>query len=130
MRLVGLRQRLRAPALLAPHEVDGAPVHERQDPGARLRPLGHEPAGGAPDGEEGLLHRVLRERLVAQHAEREAVGDAAEAVVQLGERDLVRAGDEGDDGFVGEVREGSRHHRIFAHRSEPVRPSARISSPT
>ena len=41
--------------------------------------------------EERLLHRVLGERLVAQDPQREAVGDAAEAVVELGERRLVGA---------------------------------------
>ena len=84
-------------------------MDERQDPRARLGPLGDEPAGGAPDGEERLLHRVLGERLVAQDAEREAVGDAAVAVVQLGERDLLGARDERDDCFVGEVSEIAGH---------------------
>ena len=44
-------------------------------------------------------------------AQREPVGDAAEAVVQLGERRLVRARDEGDDRLVRQVREGPRHRR-------------------
>ena len=58
-----------------------------------------------PDREERLLHRVLGERLVAQHAQRQPVGGAAVAVVQLGERDLVRARGQGDERFVGEMGE-------------------------
>ena len=42
-------ERLGAPALLAPDEVDRAPVDERQDPGRRLRALGDERAGAPPE---------------------------------------------------------------------------------
>ena len=59
----------------------------------------------SPDGEERLLHRVLGERLVAQDAQREPVRGAAVAVVQLGERRLLRPGGQGDERFVGEVGE-------------------------
>ena len=54
--------------------------------------------------EERLLHRVLGEPVVAQDAEGEAVGDPPDAVVELGERGLVAACDEGDERLVGEVR--------------------------
>ena len=55
--------------------------------------------------EERFLHRVLGERLVAEHAVGEPVGDAADAVVELGERRLVRPRDERDERFVREVGE-------------------------
>src|SRR5262249_40979825 len=77
-------QRLRAAALLAAHEVDRAPVDERQDPGARAGALREEPGRRAPDGQEGVLDGVLGERVVAEDAQREPVGDAAETVVELG----------------------------------------------
>ena len=71
--------------------------------------------------EERLLHRVLGERLVAQHPVREPVGDAADPVVELGQRRLVRAGDERDERFVGEVGEvAAAAHRLGrrAYRGE------------
>jgi hypothetical protein len=52
-----------------------------------------------------LLHGVLGERLVAQDAQREPVGGASVAVVQLGERRLLRAGGEQDERFVGQMGE-------------------------
>ena len=103
-------QRLGAAALLAAHDVDRATVDERHDPGARLRPLGAERRGGAPDGEEALLDGVLREALVAEHPVGDAVGDAADAVVELGQGVLVPARDHRHEGLVREVRE------VFAHR--------------
>ena len=45
-RLGGQVERVGAPPLLAPDGVDRPPVHEREDPRARLAALGHE-AGGA-----------------------------------------------------------------------------------
>ena len=56
-----------------------------------------------PDLEERLLYGVLRVPLVAQHPERQAVRDPADPVVELGQRVLVTACDEGDQGFVGEM---------------------------
>ena len=110
-------------------------MDEREDPGARLALLGHEPRGRSPDGEERLLHRVLGERCVAEDAEGEPVGDAAVAVVQLGERRLLRPGGQGDERLVGEVGELSVHSVRYsrAERSrfksiEPVRPFGRISA--
>ena len=50
-----------------------------------------EAVGVPPDAEERLLDGVLGERLVAQDPQREAVGDPAEAVVELGQRVLVGA---------------------------------------
>src|SRR5439155_5270391 len=105
--LVFLGERLRAAALLASDGVDRAAVHEREDPRARLRALLDEPIGRAPDGEEGLLHRVLRERVVAEDPPREPVGHAAEAVVQLGERGVLGASDEREQGLVAHVPEGA-----------------------
>ena len=100
-RVVG--QRIRLPALLAPHEIDGAPVDEREDPRARLRALCAEGRGAAPDLEERLLHGVLGVALVAQDAEREPVRDAGDAVVELRERVLVSSRDERDQGLVREM---------------------------
>ena len=62
-------------------------------------------------GEERVLHRVLGQRLVAQHPQREPVGGAAVAVVQLGERDLVGSRGQRDDGFVGQVCQVASRHR-------------------
>ena len=84
-------------------------MHEREDPRARLRALGPEAGGRAPDAEEGLLDGVLREPVVAQHPEREPVGDPADTVVELGQRRLVAAGDECDEGLVGKVGEVPAH---------------------
>ena len=107
--VVALGQLLGAPALLAADEVDRAAVHEREDPGAGLRPLRDEPPGRAPDREERLLHGILGERLVAEHAQREPVGDAVVPVVQLGERELLRSGHERHDRFVGQVSQVAGH---------------------
>jgi hypothetical protein len=86
-----VRQRLAAPALLASDEVDGAPVNEREDPGAGLPLLGEEGSSRAPDREERFLHGVLCERAVADNAQCKAVGHAAVAVVELAERGIVGA---------------------------------------
>jgi hypothetical protein len=86
-------------------------VDEGQDPGARLAALGHEARRPAPDREEGVLDGVLRKRLVAEHAEREAVRDISVAVVQLGERIVVGTGRERHDRFVREVCEVAPLHR-------------------
>ena len=96
-------------------------MHEREDPRARLRALGPERGGRAPHAHERLLHRVLREPVVADDAKGEAVGHAAAAVVQLRERRLVAACDEGDERLVrqmcempahrpGDPRVGQRYH--------------------
>jgi hypothetical protein len=85
-------------------------VDERQDPRRRAGALGKEPCGGAPDGEEALLHRVLCEPLVAQDPQRQAVCDASVAVVELRERRVVGPCDERDDGLIGEMREVARRH--------------------
>ena len=89
----------------------------------------------APDGEERLLHRVLGERLVAQDAQREPVRGTAVAVVELGERRLLRPGGEGDERFVGEVGELPIHSVRYSRvgrgrfkRSNRSRDSGRISA--
>ena len=98
-------ERVGAPALLAADDVDGAPVDERQDPRARLRALGAERAGRAPDGQERLLHCVLGERRVAHDAQREPVRDAAVAVVELARAPpRPPRADEGEQRLVREVR--------------------------
>ena len=102
-------ERVGSAAFLAAHEIDGPPMHEREDPRARLRAFGAEAGGRTPDAEEGLLDGVLREPVVAQHPEREPVGDPADTVVQLGQRGLVTAGDECDEGLVGKVGEVPAH---------------------
>src|SRR5262249_4209785 len=108
--LAGL-ERLGAAAPPAANEGDGAPGGERGGPRTRLAALGEEARRAAPDREERVLNGVLRQRLVAYDAQREAVGDAPVAVVELRERDLVRAGRQGDNCFVGEVCEVTPQHR-------------------
>ncbi len=98
-------ERLAAATFLAANEVDGASVDERQDPRARLRALGKEAVGGAPDAEERVLDCVLRQRVVAQDSQREAVRHATEPVVELGKRLLVGARDERDQSLVRDLRE-------------------------
>ena len=105
---------LGAPALLAADEIDRAAVDERQQPRARLRPLGGEPAGGPPDAEESLLHCVLRQRVVAENPERETVGQPAEAAVKLGERLVVCARDQRQNGLVRQMRKLTCGLRTFA----------------
>jgi hypothetical protein len=115
-RLVRVVERVCAAPLLTTHEVDRAPVHEREDPRAGLAALGHEPRRGAPECEKRLLHGILGERFVAQHAQRQAVGGPGVAVVQLAERRLLRARREGDERFVREVRELAGHARGSSRR--------------
>ena len=97
--------------LLAADEIDGAAVHEREEPRARLRALGPVRAGAPPDLEERLLDGVLGERCVLEDLVREPVGDFAEAVVELAERVLVGAG----DGFDQLPRRSAARARL-AHR--------------
>ena len=102
-RLGRVLERLGRAPLLAANRVDGAAMDEHEDPGARLGSLGHEAPGGSPDGEEGLLHRVLGQVPVAENAQREPEGDAAVTVVELRQRVLVRARDERHERLVGKV---------------------------
>src|ERR1051325_3973586 len=98
-------ERLAAADVLAADEVDGAAMDERQDPRPGGGALREEAVGGAPDREKGLLDGVLREGLVAEDPQGEAVRDAAEAVVELGQGFLVGARDERKECLVGEARE-------------------------
>ena len=107
--IVRLVERLRPASLLPAHEVDGAPMDERQDPGGRLRPLGPEAGCRAPHAEERFLDGVLGEAVVAEHPEREAVRHPADAVVELGQRSLVVARDERHEGLVREMSELPAH---------------------
>ncbi len=75
-----------------------------------LRALRREARSCAPDREEGLLHGVLGQTVVAHDAAREPVGDAPDPVVELCERGLVAARDERHEGFVREVG------AVLAHR--------------
>ena len=84
-------------------------MDEGQDPGARLGALGPESGSRAPHPEKRLLHGILGEPVVAQHPEGETVGDPADAVVQLGQRAFVAAGDECDESLVREVSEVPAH---------------------
>ena len=84
-------------------------MDEREDPRARLRPLGPEAGCRAPDAEEGLLHCILGEPVVPEHPEREAVRHPADAVVELGQRSLVVARDERHEGLVREMSELPAH---------------------
>ena len=68
-----------------------------------------KPAAVRQTTEERVLHGVLGEPVVAQHAEREAVGDAPDAVVQLSQRRFVATGDERDEGLVRQVCEVPAH---------------------
>jgi hypothetical protein len=109
-------ERFRAPPILTPDEVDGAPVDERQQPGTRLPTLRHEALGTPPGGEEALLHGVLGKLLVAQDPEGDAVGNASEPVVELGEGCVLRTGYKCDDSLVREVSKGPDHRwRSLAH---------------
>src|SRR5262249_37305781 len=80
-------------------------VNEGEQPGARLRALGDEAVGCAPRAEEGLLHGVLRQGVVAENAEGEPVGESAEAAGELGERLIVGAGDQREQRLVRQMRE-------------------------
>ena len=102
-------ERLRAAGLFPADEIDRAPVDQRQDPGAGLGALRDEAGGRPPDREEALLHRVLGERGIANDPQREAVGDAAEAVVELREGVLVGPRYESDQRLVREMSEPATH---------------------
>ena len=92
-----------------------------------------KPAARPPDAEERLLDGVLGEPVVAEDPEGEAVGDPADAVVQLGQRALVAAGDECDESLVREMSEvpahgpGTPKRRATLARSER-RESSRMAS--
>ena len=75
-------------------------MDEREDPRARLRALGAKARRVPPDLKECLLHGVLGVTLIAQDAQRQTVGDARDAVVELGERTLVSTRNERHQGFV------------------------------
>ena len=114
--LAGRLEGLGPSALLTAHEIDGAPVDEREQPCRCLPAFGHERLGSPPDREEGVLNGVLGERVVPQDPQCQAVSHAAEPVVQLGEGLLVRAGHERDDRFIGEMGERAGHRNSLAHR--------------
>ena len=98
-------------------------MYQGQQPRRRLRPFRHEGVRASPRSEEPLLDGVLRERLVTKDPQCETVRDPAEAVVQLRERLLVRASDEGDDGLVGQMRESTRHGRRSLAHPAGIRPA-------
>src|SRR5262245_54888857 len=140
-RLRRLFEALAASQVLAADEVDGAAMDEREDPGRRLGALAAVAVRRAPDREERILHGVLRERLVAEDAVGETVGNAAVAVVELGQPLVVPAGDRGEDLLVTplgwaallerrrpcEVNRDLRHSRSSARRwsAGRRRPTAR-----
>ena len=103
-------------------------MHERQDPGARLRPLGPEAGRRAPDADERLLDRVLGEAVVAQDAEGEPVGDPADAVVELCQRRLVAARDERDESLVREMSEVLPHRPTLRWSGNATTAKARNAS--
>ena len=67
------------------------------------------PAAVRQHAEKCLLHCVLGQPVVAQHPEGEAVRDPPDAVVQLGQRAFVAAGDESDESLVREMSEVPTH---------------------
>ena len=90
-------------------------MDERENPGLAFARPRLEAVGRAPDLEKGVLHGVLGERGIAQHTERQAVRDAAEPVVELAERGLVRLRDGFQQRLVGELR------HIPSHALTPLR---------
>jgi hypothetical protein len=101
--------------LLPANEVDRAPMGECEDPRACFSTLGDKARSSPPDREECLLHRVLGEGSVADDADRKAVGDCAEAVVELRERAFVAPCEQRDEGFVREVGEVTAGSDALAH---------------
>jgi len=101
--------------LLAADKVDRAAVDERENPRARFPPLRDEARRRPPHGQEGLLHRILRKGRVADDADREAIRNGAEAVVELGKRAVVSSREECDEGFVREVGEVTVLSGAYAH---------------
>ena len=93
-------------------------MHEREDPRARLRTLCPERRCAAPDLQECLLHGVLGVAIVAEHAQREPVRDAADPVVQLRERVLVAASHERDQSLVGEMGVMLAHGEAILRRGQ------------
>jgi hypothetical protein len=83
-------------------------VNERQHPRARLGTLGEVPAGGAPDCEKRLLHRVLGKRIVSEDSFGQGVGNAAKAAIELGERLIVALGDQAEQVFISQRAETLR----------------------
>ena len=82
-----------ARAQVVDHEV----AHQAQEPGARAAARGIEALGAPPDAQERLLHRVLGQVGAARDAQREAVGERRQPVVELRERALVAARDAAEE---------------------------------
>src|SRR5581483_5431869 len=86
---------------LAPRRLERPPVHEPEQPGRRLLPLGLERRRAAPAVEERGLDDGCGAVVVAGHPSREPVGRRAERVVESGERDEVAPGAAGDERLAG-----------------------------
>ncbi len=115
--VVDVSPALRA-GLLAPHEVDGAAVHEREQVARGPRARRIEARRTAPEIDEGLLHDVLGLARIAHDAQRQRVGGPAEEVVQLGERAFIPVRAARDEQDVG--RRGL-HRRERTRAYPPVR---------
>jgi hypothetical protein len=92
-------------------------VDQREDPRARAAAGRRVSVALAPHGDERLLHGILRERTIAHHAQRKAIGDGAEAVVELAERGVVAGGRAGEDILIGGVGGNAFHRRGTAART-------------
>jgi CRP-like cAMP-binding protein len=103
---------LRAARLLPADDVDGSPVDDGEDPGARLGPLRNEARGRPPDGEKSLLDGVFGQCGIANYAQGETVGDVSKAVVELRKRAVISPRDERDERLIGEMSEVSRHRSM------------------
>ena len=75
--------------LLAADRVDGSVVHQGQEEGAERAPYRVVGLGRPPQGQETVVHHVLRERRLAREAVRQPVGGGGVPSVQLVEGALL-----------------------------------------
>ena len=78
-------------------------VGDREEIGGQRPAFAVEPTGVAPQGEEDLLHHVLRELAVDDDPAGEGVAGGAIAVVERFERPAVTLGHEGTQRSVAMV---------------------------
>ena len=106
-RLWRLVEGLGPASVLPPDEIHRAAMNQCEDPRRGLGALEPIALRRAPDREERLLDRILGKRAVTEDPQRDAVGDAAEAVVEDAERVLVAARDRFEQLPVGQIAHAS-----------------------
>ena len=101
------------------HQIERAVADDAGQP--RLARAAHriEPVGVLPDADEGVVHRVGRERGLPGDAQRERIEPAGLQVVQLPERRAITAGaalEQGGDMLAGQIGGGFAQNDLIGFR--------------